>query len=189
MRSRIGGTVWVVPWSAARWPRSSARPTPKSLPGWATARPGHSGEFASLYRGIRACLQYASSSCVSIDKAEKEKLGFTHCEAGKLLAEQWHVPPDLAEVIEFHHSIQSATNARALVSLVHLSDLLCRVRDLGYGYYEVMGIDFAGDSAWAALVEAYPKLEDIDLARLSLDIEGAMGEVVALVDAVFSVKT
>ena len=127
----------------------------------------------------RACLLYASSSCVSIDKAEKEKLGFTHCEAGKLLAEQWHVPPDLAEVIEFHHSIQSATNARALVSLVHLSDLLCRVRDLGYGYYEVMGIDFAGDSAWAALVEAYPKLEDIDLARLSLDIEGAMGEVVA----------
>src|SRR5207248_181074 len=39
----------------------------KSLPGWATARPGHSGEFASLYRRIRACLQYASSSCVSID--------------------------------------------------------------------------------------------------------------------------
>lgn len=136
----------------------------------------------------RSCLAYASSSCISIDKAEKEKLGFTHGQSGKLLAEHWHIPADLAEVIEFHHDIESAKNARPLVSLVHLSDLLCRVRDLGYGYYEVMGVDFAGDSAWATLVETYPRLRDIDLARLTLDVEASMGEVVALVDSVFSVK-
>lgn len=137
---------------------------------------------------FRSCLEQATAKCVSIDAAEKELLGFTHCESGKILAEHWHIPADLAEVIEFHHSVEKAQNARAIVSLVHLSDLLCRVRDLGYGYYEVMGVDFAGDRAWNILVETYPRLADIDLARLSLDVEASMDEVVSLVDAVFAVK-
>ena len=71
------------------------------------------------------------------------------------------------------------------MALVHLSDLLCRLRDLGYGYYEAMGVDFAGDSAWATLVQGYPKLADMDLARLAMDIDGSMAEIVAVVDAVF----
>ena len=75
------------------------------------------------------------------------------------------------------------------MSLVHLSDLLCRVRDLGYGYYEVMGIDLAGDAAWAALVPHYPKLANIDLARLTMDIEASMDEIVHLVDAVFGAQS
>lgn len=137
---------------------------------------------------FRSCLQQAAANCISIEKAEKELLGFTHGESGKILADQWHIPPDLAEVIEFHHSVEKAQNARAMVSLVHLSDLLCRVRDLGYGYYEVMGVDFAGDGAWNILVETYPRLADIDLARLSLDVEASMDEVVSLVNAVFAVK-
>jgi putative nucleotidyltransferase with HDIG domain len=137
---------------------------------------------------FRRCLQHASASCSSIDKAEKQYLGFTHCESGKILAEHWHIPTDLAEGIECHHGVESSQNARALVALVHLSDLLCRVREFGYGYYEVMGVDFAGDAAWSILVENYPRLREVDLARLSLDVEAAMGEIAALVDAVFAVN-
>ena len=48
-----------------------------------------------------------------------------------------------------------------------------------------MGVDFAGDSAWATLVESYPALTNIDLARLTMDIDESMGEIVAVVDAVF----
>jgi len=133
----------------------------------------------------RACLKYAADGCISIDKAEKEQLGFTHCESGKILSEHWRIPDELGEVIEFHHGIEHAKTAAPLVSLVHLSDLLCRVRDLGYGYYEILGVDFAGDEAWAVLVKHYPRLQDMDLARLSLDIEAGMDEVVTLVDTVF----
>ena len=56
---------------------------------------------------------------------------------------------------------------------------------MGYGYYEAMGVDLAGDAAWATLVEHYPALANIDLARLTMDIDGAMEEIVATVDAVF----
>ena len=79
----------------------------------------------------------------------------------------------------------AAPNARPLVSLVHLSDLLCRLRDFGYGYYEAMGVELAGDIAWAKLVNHYPALADMDLARLTLDIDGAMEEITTVVDAVF----
>jgi len=71
------------------------------------------------------------------------------------------------------------------VALVHLSDLLCRLRDLGYGYYEAIGVDLSGDDAWSTLVEHYPALTKMDLARLTMDIDGAMDEITAVVDAVF----
>jgi hypothetical protein len=51
-----------------------------------------------------------------------------------------------------------------------------------------MGVEFTGDVAWASLVEHYPALASMDLARFTLDIEGAMEEIVGLVDAVFRTK-
>jgi len=52
-----------------------------------------------------------------------------------------------------------------------------------------MVVDFAATAREPPSSRPIPYMEDIDLARLSLEIEGAMGEVVALVDAIFSVKT
>ena len=133
---------------------------------------------------FRKCIQAARDGHVPLHRSEEEHLGFTHCESGKMLAEQWHFSGDVIDVIEFHHSVAVPAGG-TLVALVHLSDLLCRLRDLGYGYYEAMGVDFAGDSAWATLVESYPALASMDLARLTMDIDGSMGEVVTIVDAVF----
>jgi len=132
----------------------------------------------------RRCIQAAREGHEALDRSEKEHLGFTHCQSGKMLAERWHFSGDVADVIEFHHDMMAPAGG-ALVSLVHLSDLLCRVRDLGYGYYEAMGVDLTGDSAWAKLVEHHPALAKMDLARLTMDIDGSMEEIVAVVDAVF----
>ncbi|HUO16228.1 MAG TPA: HDOD domain-containing protein [Verrucomicrobiae bacterium] len=120
-----------------------------------------------------------------LHELEREHLGFTHCQSGKILAEKWKFSPDVIAVVEFHHDPSSASSARPLVALVHLSDLLCRLRDLGYGYYEAMGVDLAGDSAWACLLENYPKLANMDLARLTMDLDGAMEEITSLVSSVF----
>jgi putative nucleotidyltransferase with HDIG domain len=133
----------------------------------------------------RQCVQSAREGYVALDRSEQDHLGFTHSESGKALAEQWKFSADLISVIEFHHSPGSAEIATPLVSLVHLSDLLCRLRDLGYGYYEAMGVDLAGENAWARLVEHYPALANMDLARLTMDIDGAMEEITATVDSVF----
>jgi len=134
----------------------------------------------------RQCIQAARSAQISLHQSEQRHLGFTHNQSGKILAEQWHFSPDLIEVVESHHNVAAFSAARPLVSLVHLSDLLCRLRDLGYGYYEAMAVDLGGDAAWATLVEQYPALANMDLARLTMDIDGAMDEIVEIVDAVFT---
>ena len=136
----------------------------------------------------RKCVEEAAARRISFDRAEQERLGFTHCQSGKILAERWNLPTDLIEVIEFHHEVALADHARPLVAMVHLSDSLCRVRELGYGYYEVMGLDLTGDVAWGSLVQHYPALASMDLARFTLDIEAAIEEVTRLVDSVFSMK-
>jgi HD-like signal output (HDOD) protein len=133
----------------------------------------------------RKCLQAAREERIALHRIEEKMLGFTHCETGKILGEQWKFSPDVVAVIETHHDIGKAGDASALAALIHLSDLLCRLRDLGYGYYEVMGIDLAGDEAWAVLVKHFPALGSMDLARLTMDIDGAMDEITAIVEAVF----
>jgi HD-like signal output (HDOD) protein len=133
----------------------------------------------------RSCLQVANDRRVPIHLSEKDLLGFTHCESGKILAEHWRFSADIISAIEFHHDVSAASTAPGLVSLIHLSDLLCRLRNLGYGYYEAMGVDLAGDIAWASLLQECPALTNMDLARLTMDIDGAMEEITAIVDAVF----
>jgi putative nucleotidyltransferase with HDIG domain len=133
----------------------------------------------------RRCFVAAREEHVSLEAAEMKLLGFTHCQSGKILAEHWKFPTDVVAVVQSHHHVTETSSDPSLVFLVHLSDLLCRLRDLGYGYYEAMGVDLARDEAWLSLLKSCPQLATLDLARLTLDIDGAMDEIVALVDAVF----
>lgn len=139
--------------------------------------------------GKRKCQQSAAETHRALNLCEEEILGFTHCESGKMLCERWGLPRDLSEVVRCHHDVGRAETARPLVCLVHLSDLLCRLRYLGYGYDEIMGVDLSGDSAWQTLVEIHPTLADMDLARFTLDIDGAMDQIVATVDSVFGASS
>jgi len=133
----------------------------------------------------RRCIQTARDERAPLDRSEEKHLGFTHCQSGRILAERWKFSADLVAVIEFHHASGWAPSATPLVPLVHLSDLLCRLRDLGHGNYEALGVDLSGESAWATLVEHYPALAHMDLARLTMDIDGAMEEITTVVDTVF----
>ena len=134
---------------------------------------------------FRKCVQAARDGHLELDRSEAEHLGFTHCQSGRILAKRWNFSADVTEVVEYHHKVAAAQTAVPLVALVHLSDLLCRLRDLGYGYYEAISVDLARDQAWTLLVEHCPALAKVDLARLTMDIDGAMDEIVTTVDAVF----
>jgi HD-like signal output (HDOD) protein len=133
---------------------------------------------------FRKCIDAAREERAALHRVEETILGFSHCRSGKILAEHWTFSADLVEVVAFHHNVAAAPD-RPLVALIHLSDLLCRLRDLGYGYYEAMGIDLSGQEAWTTLVQAFPTLGKMDLARLTIDIDGAMDEIIAVVDQVF----
>ncbi len=134
---------------------------------------------------FRECLRQAAEQRVALATVEEKVLGFTHCDTGSMLCQHWSLPKELADATRCHHDVSLLPAAGPLACLVHLSDLLCRVRYLGYGYEEVIAIDFGYDVAWQALMTSYPALAAMDLIRLTLDIEGSMEQIVATVDSIF----
>ncbi len=135
-------------------------------------------EFATAMK--RACQEE-----IPLEPAERATMGFTHCETGKALAEKWKLADDVIEVIAHHHAIEESHNAQPLVALVHLSDLLCRMRGLGYGYYERQKVDLVSDPAWAVLLKEHRDLEGMDLVRFTFELDEAVEEIHALVSTVF----
>ena len=61
---------------------------------------------------------------VELCEVESEKLGITHPQAGKQLAENWSLPDNLADVIRHHHYPEKARVDPELTHLVYLADLL-----------------------------------------------------------------
>src|SRR5437667_12601905 len=82
---------------------------------------------------FRATMERASAEHIPLHEAEQAVLGINHTESGRIVAERWHFTPDLVQVVASHHDASKATSERALVALVSLSDLLCRMGGLGYG--------------------------------------------------------
>jgi len=122
---------------------------------------------------------------IPLEEAERATMGFTHCETGKALAEKWKLADDVIEVIAHHHAIEESHMAQPLVALVHLSDLLCRMRGLGYGYYERHKVDLVSDPAWAVLLKEHRDLEGMDMVRFTFELDEAVEEIHALVSTVF----
>jgi putative nucleotidyltransferase with HDIG domain len=122
---------------------------------------------------------------IPLGEAEQATMGFTHCETGQALAEKWKLADDVIEVIAHHHAIEHSQKAQALVALVHLSDLLCRMRGLGYGYYERHMVDLIADPAWAILLKEHRELGGVDLVRFTFELDEAVEGIHALVATVF----
>jgi putative nucleotidyltransferase with HDIG domain len=130
-------------------------------------------------------LELACREQVPLDEAEFTTMGFTHCDTGRALAEKWDLPADLVQVIAHHHHVDQSERAQAMVALVHLSDVLCRVRGLGYGYYERHMVDLVQDPAWAILLKEHQSLKGVDLARFTFELDEAVGDIFELVSKIF----
>jgi putative nucleotidyltransferase with HDIG domain len=117
--------------------------------------------------------------------AELETMGFTHCETGEALAQQWSLAPEIVNVVACHHSVEECPEPRSLVALVHLSDLMCRMRGLDYGYYETQGVNLLTDPAWAILGQEHKELMDVDLELFTFELDDAVGQISEIVATVF----
>lgn len=133
-------------------------------------------------------MERASQQEIPLFEAERDSMGFTHCETGQALAEKWKLAEDLTEVIAHHHAVEESKKAQPLVALVHLSDVLCRMRNLGYGYYERQKADLLADPAWAILQREHQSLEGVDLVQFTFELDEAVGDIHSLVAAVFGSK-
>jgi two-component system copper resistance phosphate regulon response regulator CusR len=135
-----------------------------------------------------AALELAQAKHIPLHEAEMTTLGLTHCDTGKLVAERWHLTPDLIEVVACHHDASRAASHRDLVALVALSDLLCRMEGLGYGYVEERQINFLEEPGFAILLAECPALQTFDWARFTFELEAYMEEVHRLVSLLYRAR-
>ena len=112
-------------------------------------------------------MELACQEGISLHQAALTTMGFTHCETGDALSDKWKLADDVVDVIAHHHAVEQSSTSQPLVALVHLSDLLCRMRDLGYGYYERHKVDLVQDPAWEILLREHRALESVDLVRFT----------------------
>ena len=136
---------------------------------------------------FRRAVELARAERIPLHEAEDKTLGITHAESGTIIAQNWHLPPELIEVITHHHSPEKATSNRALVSIVCVSDLLCRVSGMGYGHSEDRLTNFADERAFLVLKHQYAALQPFDLARFTFEMEGLLEEVQAVVAQVYGI--
>jgi HD-like signal output (HDOD) protein len=136
-----------------------------------------SGEFT-------VAVELARQNQIPLHEAERATMGFTHCESGRALAEQWGLGDFVIDVVTHHHAVEESGEFPGLVALVHLSDLLCRMRGLDYGYYERHKVDLLSDPAWQVLLTEHKQLADLDLARFTFELDEAVGEIRELVSTI-----
>jgi HD-like signal output (HDOD) protein len=132
-------------------------------------------------------LVQAQASETPLCEVEQEVLGFTHCESGRILADIWKLPADISETIEFHHHPSGGHAGVEMTCVVYLADLLCRLRGLGYGYYEAREFDLAREVPWEVLKKKHPDTAaGLDMARFTIELDQYGMEVETLVDSIFS---
>ena len=138
-----------------------------------------------LPQEFRSAFELAKAEAIPLNEAEQKVLGFTHCESGRLLAERWELPPDLIEVVALHHAPDQSVNHSGVVALVGLSDLLCRMSGLNCGYIEKRQVNLMDETGFALLAQQCPTLKQLDLARLTFELDSYMDEVHTLVRAIY----
>lgn len=137
---------------------------------------------------FRSALEQARISETPLCEVELRVLGFTHCESGRILADIWNLPEDVAATVESHHNPSPADANVEMSCTVYLADLLCRLRGLGYGYYEAREFDLASEPAWQILQIKHPAAAALDLARFTLELDEHAIHVQELVDSIFAEK-
>jgi HD-like signal output (HDOD) protein len=129
--------------------------------------------------------QAASCQHRALHLCERELNGFDHGEIGAMLARRWQLPAPYYHVLRYHHEVEQAPEHRCLVAIVSLCDLLCRLRNQGYGFEEIGFVDLAAEPAWAVAAEELPRMRDFDLARFTLELDAFITEVEQAVAALF----
>ena len=100
----------------------------------AAARCRTSGLVAGLSHRVCRLLRNAGRNALELLDCERETLGMDHCEAGRLLAGHWNLPPDFPDCRRPPSRSRKPTPQVDLLTLVHLG---CKLADsLGFWVVE-----------------------------------------------------
>jgi putative nucleotidyltransferase with HDIG domain len=64
-------------------------------------------------------------------KAELETMGFDHAELGGALLKRWNLPPNLTEMVAFHHNPPKAYQYSFETSIIHVADIIGHALQIG----------------------------------------------------------
>ena len=123
---------------------------------------------------------------ISFYDAENRVMGVNHTDFAEWFGEHWGFSEEYVEVIKTHHTIEKAKINPPLVAIVYLSDLLCRVRGLDYGFEENIEVVLKDEPAWKILVEYNNDLAKIDIVRFTLDMDALVEEVKGIVKDIYN---
>ncbi|MDF1611293.1 HDOD domain-containing protein [Stygiobacter electus] len=82
--------------------------------------------------------ELAKKKEIIINDAEKQILGINHEEIGQLLAKKWRIPETIQNVILYHSKGSILKTPDFLVSIVHLSNIIAHILELGYSGYDII---------------------------------------------------
>jgi len=139
----------------------------------------------ALPQEFGAAYELARRERIPLHEAELQTLGFDHCDSGRVLADRWELSPELREVVSSHHSLEEPKEHAGLVAVVELSDLLCRMTRLNYGFIEAREVSLLEQRGFAVLAKQCKSLATFDWARLTFELDSYMDEVHALVHAIY----
>ncbi len=112
---------------------------------------------------------------ILIIDAERSVLGVTHAEIGSWIAEEWNIPHSFSHTIAYHHNPLLAKEDTIIVSIVHVSDILCSAIGAGSGGNQK--VPRINTEAWLKLklnmsaIESILKKFDEEMEKASVFIE------------------
>ncbi len=78
-------------------------------------------------------IQQADMHKTQLIEMEKELIGITHCEVGKLIGEKWRLTDETYECILHHHDPNMASEKNfKLVSSVYIANIYCNLNEVGF---------------------------------------------------------
>ena len=123
----------------------------------------------------------ASAEGVSMTEAEQSVIGLSHADLGGELAGRWRLPGVIVCGIQYHHHPDSCPEAdRLMPAVVGLSDLMCHAKGIGHAGEACVSV-LAETQAWEILTRKRPELADMDLERLTFEMDDEIAKALELV--------
>ena len=87
-----------------------------------------------LHEKFIECLDVSGSENIPLVEAEQKVLDFTHGDVGAVLADRWHLAPEIIVGAQFHHKpMEAPADGQMVACVTHVADFICRLRPVGHG--------------------------------------------------------
>lgn len=135
---------------------------------------------------FRDVMEKAAMERASIETVELRDMGFTHAESGRILAELWRLPVEIADVIEYHMHPEEQIPPNDVTFIVSVADQICRRCGLDYGYGIEGEKPFAYLECWKELCRKFPAAEAYSEADVTALLQQSVAQARTLADEVIS---